>query len=477
MEKKSDRFDVIVIGAGPAGYVAAIRCAQLGFKTVCVDDWRDKTGEPSLGGACFNAGCIPSKALLDSSELFNTIQQGLDSQGIKTTGVKLDLAAMIKHKDEVISRLTQNIASLFKANKIKSINGFGRLLDGKRVEITQANGSGIRKVISADNIILAAGSSPMEVASAPIDGKFIVDSTAALNFKTVPSKLGIIGAGIVGSELGSIWRRLGSKVILLEAQEEFLTIADKQISQEAYDQYIAQDLEIRLGCRVTSTKKTPKHVSIQYEDKQGSHRLILDRLIVAVGRRPNSDDLFAPETGLLLDERGFVHIDEQCMTNLPCVYAIGDLCGGPMLAHKGIEEGIFVAETINGKESKINYDVIPSVIYTEPEIAWVGQTEQALRAAGEEINIGVFPFNANSRALAMEKRSGLVKIIASAETDKILGVHIFGPRASEMIAEAVLAMEFSASAEDLARTIHAHPTLAESMREAALAVDHRALHI
>lgn len=476
MSQDSDCYDVIVIGAGPAGYIAAIRCAQLGFSTVCIDSWKGKNGKHSLGGACINAGCIASKALLDSSDLYHSIQHGLTSQGIKITGVELDLSIMIKHKDKVISRLAQNITSLFKTNNIKTIHGVGKLLDGKRVEIIPVNGSGAPKVISAENIVLAAGSSPMEISTAPIDGEFIVGSTDALNFESVPNKLGIIGAGIVGSELGSIWRRLGSEVILLEAQEEFLTIADKQIAQEAYRQYKAQGLEIRLGCRMTGSNKTTKHVIVQYEDKHGKHRLQLDKLIVAIGRKPNSDQLFAPETNLLLDERGFVHTDEQCMTNLPGVYAIGDLCQGPMLAHKGMEEALFVAEAIAGKESKMDYDVIPSVIYTEPEMAWVGQTEQALRAAGEDINIGVFPFDANSRALAMGKESGLVKIIASAQTDKILGVHIIGNSASELIAEAVLAMEFSASSEDLARTIHAHPTLAESLREAALAVDYRSLH-
>ncbi len=477
MDLNVDRTDVIVVGAGPAGYIAAIRCAQLGFSTVCIDDWKDKSGEAALGGTCINAGCIPSKALLDSSDLFDTVKSGLANQGIKVAGVELDLPAMINHKDQVISRLTEKIASLFESNDIKSIHGRAKLLDGKRIEIKSVSGSEKTQIISAENIILAAGSSPMGISSAPTDGEFIVDSTDALNFSSVPKKLGIIGAGIVGCELGSIWRRLGSDVVLLEAQEEFLTIADRDIAHEAHRQYQTQGLDIRLGCRVTNAKKMSKHILLQYEDKDGNHRLQLDRLIVAVGRKPNSDNLFAPETDLLLDENGFVHIDEQGMTNLPGVYAIGDLCQGPMLAHKGIEEGMLVAEVIAGKEFKLDYHLIPSVIYTEPEIAWVGQSEQALRAAGEDINIGVFPFDANSRALVMDKHPGLVKIIANAHTDQVLGVHIVGTRASELIAEAVLAMEFSASSEDLARTIHAHPTLAESVHEAALAVDHRALHI
>ena len=477
MATNVNHSDVIVVGAGPAGYIAAIRCAQLGFDTVCIDNWKDKKGSAALGGTCINAGCIPSKALLDSSDLYDTVKSGLANKGIKVAGIELDLPAMISHKDQVISRLTDKIALLFKSNGIKTIHGSAKLLDGKRVEIKSVNGPEATQIISSDNIILAAGSSPINISTAPTDGEFIVDSTDALNFSSVPKTLGIIGAGIVGCELGSIWRRLGSKVILLEAQEEFLTIADRDIAREACRQYQAQGLDIRLGCRVMSAKKTSKHISLQYEDTDGNHRLQLDRLIVAVGRKPNSGNLFAPEADLLLDENGFVHIDEQGMTNLPGVYAIGDLCQGPMLAHKGIEEGMLVAENIAGKEFKLDYRLIPSVIYTEPEIAWVGQTEQALRAAGEDINIGVFPFDANSRALVMDKHPGLVKIIANAQTDRVLGVHIVGTRASELIAEAVLAMEFSASSEDLARTIHAHPTLAESVHEAALAVDHRALHI
>lgn len=476
MTKQPERYDVIVIGAGPAGYVAAIRCAQLNLRVACVDDWVDKNGVAALGGTCVNAGCIPSKALLDSSELFSTIHDGLGGQGIKIKGIELDLAAMIDHKDKVVSQYTRHIAALFEQYKIKTFNGRGKLLDDKRVEISPLNQAKKAKMIAAENIILAAGSSPMEVAMAPVDGEYIVDSTGALNFDNVPKKLGIIGAGIVGSELGSIWSRLGSKVTLLEAQDKFLTIADEQIADEALREYRKQGLDVRLGCRVTSAEKTAKQVTLHYEDQRGSHRLLLDRLIVAVGRKPNSDELFAAEADILLDERGFIHTDEQCMTSIPGVYAVGDLCHGPMLAHKGIKEGILAAEVIVGNDAEMNYDLIPSVIYTEPEIAWVGQTETGLRAAGEDIKVGVAPYCSNSRSIAMEKPSGLVKIIAAASTDKILGVHIIGNSASELIAEAALAMEFSASSEDLAQTIHAHPTLAELMHEAALAVDNRALY-
>lgn len=369
MAKNSNHYDVIVIGAGPAGYVAAIRCAQLGLKTLCIDDWEGKNGSASLGGACVNAGCIPSKALLESSEIYADVNNGLKDRGIKVKGIELDVSAMIRHKDRIVSQFTENIAALFKHNEVDTLHGRGKLLAGKCVEVTP-KGSKKPKRVTADGIILAAGSSPAEISTAPVDGEFIVDSTGALNWKSVPKKLGIIGAGIVGVELGSIWRRLGSKVTLLEAQNEFLMMADRQIAQEALGEYQSQGLDIRLDCRVTSVKKADNNVTVNYEDNQGSHKLALDRLIVAAGRRPNSDSLFAPETDLLLDEDGYIHIDEECMTNLPGVYAIGDLCQGPMLAHKGIEEAILVAETIAGIETtQVDYGSIPNVIYTEPEIA------------------------------------------------------------------------------------------------------------
>lgn len=474
---KERSFDVVVIGGGPGGYVAAIRCAQLGLKTACVDNFIGKDNKASLGGTCLNVGCIPSKALLESSEHYAQINGGMEAHGIKISGLKLDVPAMIGRKDAIVKRLTGGIAGLFKANKITSIHGHGRLLDGKRVEVASIDESGTSEIISAESIILAAGSSSIDIPCAPIDGKNIFDSTGALDFTKVPKKLGVIGAGVIGLELGSVWRRLGSEVILLEAQEDFLAMADKKVAQEAKRQLTKQGLDIRLGARVTATEKKGRKVIVEYEDKSGKQTIELDQLIVAVGRRPNTDNLFAPEADIVMDERGFIEVDAFWQTNIPGVYAIGDLIRGPMLAHKASEEGVAVAEVISGEEPELNYGVIPSVIYTHPEISWVGQTEQHLKSAGEKIKVGTFPFAASGRAQALGNTDGMVKIISHQETDQILGVHIIGPQASELIAEAVLAMEYSASTEDLALTIHAHPTLSEALHEAALAVDKRALHI
>ena len=468
------KFDVVIIGGGPGGYVAAIRCAQLGLKTACVDDFTGKDNKASLGGTCLNVGCIPSKALLESSHHYEQISQGLDNHGIKVTGVKIDVPTMIKNKDDIVGRLTGGIAGLFKANKVTSFHGRGKLLAGKHVEIT--SGKKIN-TISGESIILATGSRPIDIPSAPIDNKNIVNSTGALDFNKTPKKLGVIGAGVIGLELGSVWSRLGADVILLEAQDEFLPAADKKIAAEAKRQFKKQGLDIKMSARVTKATSKGKKVIVQYEDSAGEQTIELDKLIVSVGRRPNTDDLFAPEAPVELDERGFVEVDEIWQTNQASVYAIGDLIRGPMLAHKASEEGVAVAEVIYGEEPEINYDVIPSVIYTSPEIAWVGQTEQHLKSAGKKIKIGTFPFAASGRAQALGDTTGMVKMISSVETDQILGVHIIGPQASELIAEAVLAMEYSASTEDLALTIHAHPTLSEALHEAALAVDNRALHI
>lgn len=477
MSDSAETYDVIVIGAGPAGYITAIRCAQLGLNTACIDDWTGKDGQHCLGGTYMSAGSIASLALMQSADLYKILQQDIVRHGITVAGVELDVPAMVQRKDEIIHRLSTQIAELFNANHIHCIYGHGQLLDGKRVAVTPTGDPDQARIISGENIILAAGSSPFDIIAATLDGDMIVESHAAMNFESVPKKLGIIGAGVIGLEHANLWARLGATVTLFEAQETFLSFVDDQIAQEARRQFNSQGLDIRLGARVTAAKRTPKHVSICYEDKEGEHRQVLDKLIVAVGRRPNTEQLFAPEVDLLLDERGFVHIDEQCMTNLPGVYAIGDLAPGPMLAHKGSEQGIYVAELIAGKESTLNYDTIPSVIYTDPEIAWVGVTEQALRATGEEINIGVVPFSANNCAQAIEQTEGMVKIIANRHTDQLLGIHIIGHKASELIAEAVLAMEFSASTEDIARTVHAFPTLSKSIHEAALAVDKRALHL
>jgi dihydrolipoamide dehydrogenase len=470
-----NKFDVVIIGGGPGGYVAAIRCAQLGLKTACVDEFTGKDNKPSLGGTCLNVGCIPSKALLESSHHYEQLNDGLENHGIKVTGVKIDVPAMIKNKDDVVSRLTTGISGLFKANKVTSFHGRGKLLAGKQVEITTSTNE--VSILSAESIILATGSRPIDIPSAPVDNINIVDSTGALNFDKTPKKLGVIGAGVIGLELGSVWNRLGSEVILLEAQDTFLPAADTKIAAEAKRQFKKQGLDIKMNARVTKAVSKGKKVSVNYEDASGEHTIELDKLIVSVGRRPNTDNLFAPESPIELDERGFIEIDEIWQTSQPSVYAIGDLIRGPMLAHKASEEGVAVAEVIYGEEPEINYDVIPSVIYTNPEIAWVGETEQHLKSAGEKIKIGTFPFAASGRAQAMGDTTGMVKVISSEETDQILGVHIIGPQASELIAEAVLAMEYSASTEDLALTIHAHPTLSEALHEAALAVDKRALHI
>jgi dihydrolipoamide dehydrogenase len=472
----AEAYDVVVIGGGPAGYVAAIRCAQLGLRTACVDNWIDKHGEPALGGTCLNAGCIPSKALLDSSEHYHRLLHGLEEHGIHAAGASIDVPAMIARKDRIVKGMTSGIATLFKGNGVDSVPGHGCLLDAKRIKVDPLKGNGPSRLLEPTHVILASGSRPMALAAAPVDGDRIVDSSGALEFLEVPQTLGVIGAGVIGLELGSVWRRLGAEVVLLEAQDTFLSIVDGQIAREVLRQFTRQGLNIRLGTRVVSTQKTEKHVMVEFQDREGDQRLQVDRLVVAVGRCPHTEGLFAPESGLLLDERGYILVDEQCQTNLPGVYAIGDVVRGPMLAHKGSEEGMMVAELIAGHEATMEYAIIPSVIYTNPEIAWVGDTEQALKAAGEPYRSGMFPFAANGRARAMEEPIGMVKILAHAHTDRILGVHIIGSSASELIAEAVLAMAFGASSEDLARTVHAHPTLAEAMHEAALAVAKRAIH-
>ncbi len=466
-------FDVIVIGAGPAGYVAAIRCAQLGMTVAVIDSYVSKNGESVPGGTCLNVGCIPSKALLDSSEQYHKIEHGLHKHGIKVKGTELDVPTMIARKDQVVKDMTGGILQLFKANKITYLAGYGKLLDGKRVEFTPHDGQ--VEVLQGDQVILASGSKPIEIDAAPLDGERIVDSTGALEFTEVPKRLGVIGAGVIGLEMGSVWKRLGAEVILLEAQDTFLAAADTRIAKDALKQFAAQGLDIRMGARVTGVK-AGKTLTVNYEDKDGKQSIHVDKLIVSVGRRPQTDNLADDRAELLLDERGFVHVDDECRTNIPGVWAIGDVVRGPMLAHKGSEEGVMVAELIAGEHGHINYDTIPWVIYTHPEIAWVGRTEQALKAAGVPTKSGSFNFAAVARARAMEESAGLVKVIAHAKTDRILGVHIVGPMASELVTEAVVAMEFGASSEDLARIIHAHPTLSEAVHEAALAVDKRAIH-
>ncbi len=477
MSKKQSHYDVIVIGAGPAGYVSAIRCAQLGLKTACVDNWTNNKHQSSLGGTYVNAGSVSSMALLESAKLYHSLNHEIHKHGIHADNISLDIPQLIQRKDKIVAALNHKIVDIFAHHKIDRIHAHGRLLNAREVGITPIEHSA-HSVLEGDHIILATGSSPMKLSCAAIDNEFILDSTAALNMDAVPKRLGIIGAGVIGLELAGIWNRLGAETIMLEAQETFLTLPDQEISREALRIYSQQGLDIRLGARVISAKKGNKKVTVEYINQEGTHSLRVDKLVVATGRQPNTEPLAAPEANLVLDENGFVHVDENCRTTLPGVFAIGDLTLlGPMLAHKGIEEGLFVAEQIAGKHTPINYAKLPSVIYTDPEIAWVGQTEQDLRAMGENIKIGTFPLSATARAHTMGKPEGMVKIIAHADHDTVLGVHIIGANASELIAEAVIAMEFSASSEDLARTIHAHPTLSEAMHEAALALENRTLHL
>jgi dihydrolipoamide dehydrogenase len=473
----SKKYDVIVIGAGPAGYVAAIRCAQLGLSVVCVDEWHNALGESSLGGTCLNVGCIPSKALLESSHLFASAQNDFKGHGIAITKARIDVPVMMARKDKVVSELTQGIKALFKANKVDFIHGHARLVPGKKVNVHERGGKEIIVKLEAENIILASGSSSVHLDQAPLDQKYIVDSTGALEFDSVPKRLGIIGAGAIGLELGSVWSRLGSEVVLIEAMDEFLSIADQQISRAAFRSYKKQGMDIRINARLLSATVKNKQVQVTYEDTRGAQQVVFDKLIVAVGRKPNSDTMFGDEMELAIDERAFIHVNKYCETSVPGIYAIGDIVRGPMLAHKGSEEGMMVAERIAGQSSSVNYEHIPSVIYTQPEIAWVGKTEQACEAEGVPVNIGVFPMTASGRARAMGVSEGMVKIIAHKETDRVLGVHIFSAQASELIAQAVTAMEMQASAEDIALTVFAHPTLAEAIHEAALAVDKRAIHI
>ena len=470
-----DNYDVIVIGAGPAGYIAAIRCSQLGLKTACVDDRLGKQGEPVLGGTCLNVGCIPSKALLESSAFYEKIREAAGQHGIVTGDVAHDVAAMVDHKDRIVQDLTGGIESLFRANGVKWLRGSGQLQPERQVRFTSHDGS--VQMLGAQNIILATGSAPMDIHAAPLHGDRIVDSSGALNWTQTPQRLGIIGAGVIGLELGSVWRRLGSAVTLLEAQDVFLSMADRQIARTALALFRKQGLDIRLGPLVKQAQVTDTAVSVEYTDGDGTQSLEFDRLIVAVGRRPYTEGLAAAETDLLLDEGGYVHVDDHCCTSLPGVYAIGDVVRGPMLAHKGSEEGIAVAERIAGQQPEVNYDTIASVVYTQPEIAWVGKTEEALKTTGNPYRSGVFPFAASGRARAMQETDGMVKVLSDEDSDQVLGVHIIGTSASELVATAVMAMEFSGSSEDIARTVFAHPTLSEGIHEAALAVDERALHI
>lgn len=470
-------YDVVVIGAGPGGYVAAIRAAQLGLSTACIEGWLDKEGKPVLGGTCLNVGCIPSKALLDSSHHFSFLKNESKQHGINIAGVTIDVHKMIQRKAKVVQNLTQGIAGLFRKNKVEWLQGRGKLRGNGQIEVTPVSAeAGQPYTVTARNIIVATGSVPMKIPPAMVNNELVFDSTGALEFTDVPRRLGIIGAGVIGLELGSVWKRLGSEVVILEAMDEFLPSVDRQIATEAEKTLRKQGLDIRLGTKVTGTGSNNREVTVTYETTEGKQQLTVDKLIVAVGRKPNTEGLGAKEVGLALDERGYIQVDAHCKTNLDNIYAIGDVVKGPMLAHKASEEGVAVAERIAGKHGHVNYETIPWVIYTWPEVAWVGKTEQTLKKEGVEYRVGTFPFVASGRAHAMGTTEGLVKILSDASTDRLLGVHIFGPNASELIAEAVLAMEFEGSAEDIARTIHGHPTLSEAMHEAALAVDKRAIH-
>ncbi len=472
------KYDVVVIGAGPGGYVTAIRCAQLGLSTACVESWINDENKPALGGTCLNVGCIPSKALLDSSHHFHHIKNEASDHGITVSGASIDVNKMVSRKAKIVKALTMGISGLFKKNKIDWLKGQGKIISNKEVEISPQHDTHDEvTTVEAGNIIIATGSVPTKIPPATVDDKLIVDSTGALKFNEVPRRLGVIGAGVIGLELGSVWNRLGSEVTVLEALPDFLSLVDRQAAKEAEKVLRKQGMDIRLGAKVTGTGSNNREVTVNYDDAEGKQQITVDKLIVAVGRSPNTSGLGAEECGLELDERGFIVVDDHCQTSLENVYAIGDVVRGPMLAHKASEEGVAVAERLAGKPGHMNYDVIPWVIYTWPEIAWVGKTEEQLKAEGIDYRKGSFPFMATGRAKAMGEATGFVKILGDANTDRVLGIHIFGPSASELIAEAVVAMEFDGSTEDLARTIHAHPTLSEAMHEAALGVDGRTIHI
>jgi dihydrolipoamide dehydrogenase len=470
----AQKFDLIVIGGGPAGYHAAIRAAQLGLKVACIDRWTGRDGKQALGGTCLNVGCIPSKALLDSSKQFWNLNHQFEVHGISTKGASIDVGTMVGRKDKIVKQFTGGVAMLFKANRITPFFGTGKLLKGNQVEVTGADGS--KQTLQAPNVIIATGSVPIELPFAKFDGKYIVDNAGALDFDSVPKRLGVIGAGVIGLELGSVWNRLGSQVTILEALPEFLGAADADIAKTAAREFKKQNLDIKLGAKVSKAEVKKNEAAVTYSDKDGEHTLSVDKLLVAVGRRAYTESLLAEGTGVQTDERGRIVVDEHCWTGVDGVWAIGDCVRGAMLAHKGFEEGMMVAELIAGKAGHVDYDIIPWVIYTEPEIAWAGKTEQQCKAENIPYKVGTFPFAAIGRAVAMNEPAGMVKMIAHAETDKILGVHMVGAAVSELISEAVVAMAFKGSSEDLARIVHAHPTLSEAVHEAALAVDRRAIH-
>ena len=473
----SKQFDVVVIGGGPGGYVAAIRAAQLGFNTACIDEWKNDKGGPAPGGTCTNVGCIPSKALLQSSEYFEHAGHSFADHGIGLSNLSIDVARMLGRKDAVVKQNNEGILYLFKKNKVTFFHGRGAFLksseSGYEIQVTGA----ATEVISGRHIIVATGSNPRALPGAPFDEDKILSNDGALRIGAVPKRLGVIGSGVIGLEMGSVWRRLGSDVTVLEGLPTFLGAVDQQIAKEAHKAFTKQGLKIELGVKIDKVASGKSSVTVTYANAKGeATKLEVDKLIVSIGRVPNTNGLNPDAVGLKLDERGAIAVDDHCRSNLPNVWAVGDVVRGPMLAHKAEEEGVAVAERIAGQHPHVNFNTVPWVIYTSPEIAWVGQTEQQLKAEGREFKAGTFPFLANGRARAMGDTTGMVKMLADAKTDEILGVHIVGPFASELIAEAVVAMEFRASAEDIARICHAHPSLSESTKEAALAVDKRTLN-
>ncbi len=475
----SKSFDVVVIGAGPGGYFAAIRAAQLGFSVACIEGWKNPKGEVVLGGTCLNVGCIPSKALLESSENVEKLEHKFADHGISVAGMKVDLGKMQRRKDTIVGKMTKGIEFLLRKNKITWLKGFGSLVSGGEVYTVSVKNGDATETVSAKHVIIATGSKARHLAGIEVDNVNVCDNEGALALDSVPKRLGVIGAGVIGLELGSVWRRLGAEVTVLEALPTFLAATDESIQKEAWKVFTKeQGLNIKLGVKITKVTNKKSGVSVEYSDDKGlAQKLDCDKLIVSVGRVPNTDGLGAASVGLKISDRGMIEVDDHCATNLPNVYAIGDVVRGPMLAHKAEDEGVAVAERIAGQQPHIDFNTIPWIIYTSPEVAWVGMTEQQLKSEGVAIKTGEFPFAANGRALGQGEAGGFVKIIADANTDRILGGHIIHAHASELIQEIVTAMEFKAAAEDIARIVHGHPTLSEAVREAALAVDKRTLNM
>jgi dihydrolipoyl dehydrogenase len=469
-------FDVVVIGAGPGGYIAAVRAAQLGFKVACIEGWKNAKGELALGGTCLNVGCIPSKALLASSEEYEKAGRHLDAHGISVSGVKIDIGRMQARKDAIVTKMTKGIEYLFKKNKIAWIQGFGKFTAAADGGYTIQAG---QETLQAKHVIVATGSKARHLPGVPVDNQMVCDNEGALAFGAVPKKLGVIGAGVIGLELGSVWRRLGAEVTILEALPEFLGACDEAVRKEAWKAFTkAQGLDIKLGIRIEKVTTRKTGVVVEYADDQGlAQKLECDKLIVSIGRVPNTDGLGAADVGLKVDARGFIEVDDHCRASLPNVYAIGDVVRGPMLAHKAEDEGVMVAELIAGQKPHIDYDTIPWIIYTSPEIAWVGRSEQQAKAEGVQVKTGQFPFSVNGRALGINEPTGFVKVVADAATDRVIGMHIIHARASDLIQEGVTTMEFAGASEDIARIVHGHPTLSEVVKEAALAVDKRSLNM